>query len=279
LPRAFRAAFDPAREVAYFPRVLVVASTSASVVDYALVVCLGSLVGTAELIARYRDAPTRALKTVPAFVYIGVNAIAAGAALALIRIFDWDFGQGGDAKRYIQVLVAGFGAIALFRSSLFIVRAGDQDIGIGPSSFLQVLLGSADRSVDRIRARERATSVSDVMQDVSFAKAHVALPTFCLALMQNVNADDQADLGRDIEALRGSAADDRAKVLALGLALMNVVGPTVLRSAVESLGDVIAADAGQQQHLNDAADAPEGDQELPPIPPIPRQVGEGGETS
>jgi hypothetical protein len=256
--------------------VLVGASTGASVADYALVVLLGSLVGIAELVARYRDAPTQALETVPAFVYVAVNGVASGAALALVRIFDWDFGQGGDAKRYIQILVAGFGAIALFRSSLFIVRAGDQDVGVGPSSFLQVMLGAADRAVDRIRARERATSVSDVMTNVSFAKAHIALPTFCLALMQNVSADDQADLGRDIEALRGSAADDRAKVLALGLALMNVVGPTVLKSAVESLGDVITVD-GARAGRGAAGDLAEGDRRLPPIPPSPGPAEPPGE--
>jgi hypothetical protein len=254
----------------------IVASTGASVADYGLVVLLGSLVGTAELVARYRDAPTQALGTVPAFLYVAVNGIASGAALALVRIFDWDFGQGGDAKRYIQILVAGFGAIALFRSSLFIVRAGDQDVGVGPSSFLQVMLGAADRSVDRIRARERATSVSEVMKSVSFAKAHVALPTFCLALMQNVSPDDQADLGRDIEALRGSSADDRAKVLALGLALMNVVGPTVLKSAVESLGDVIGVDAAQGGSGTETGMA-EGDTSLPPVPPMPGPAESSGE--
>src|ERR687888_262558 len=202
-------------------------STWASVTDYLLVVCLGSLVGMGELIARYRDAPIQAVLTVSAFVYTAVNGIASAAALILIRIFDWDFGHSGDAKRLIQVLVAGFGAMALFRSSLFIVRAGDQDVGVGPSSFLQVILAAADRSVDRVRAKGRAAAVGDVMRNVSFAKALVALPAFCLALMQNVSAEDQNALGRDVDALRSVQMDERAKVLNLGLILMNLVGPHV----------------------------------------------------
>ena len=250
---------------------MVAASAWASAADYLLVVCLGSLVGMAELIARYRDAPFQAVRTLSAVVYIGVNGIASAVALILIRVFDWDFDHSGDAKRLIQVLVAGFGAIALFRSSLFIVRAGDQDIGVGPSSFLQVILGAADRSVDRLRAKDRAAAVGDVMRNVAFSKALVALPAFCLALMQNVNADDQAALGRDVDALRSGEMDDRAKVLNLGLILMNLVGPHVLELAVQTLGKVIAVDPAEPPPTADVKRAPEPDStELAPVPPMPK---------
>lgn len=240
--------------------------------DYVIVALIGGLVGTGELISRYRDAPTAALLTVPAGVYVGVNAGASLAALGLIHVFGWDFGQtpGSEAARWVQVLVGGFGAIALFRSSLFLVRAGDTDVGVGPSSFLQILLSAADRAVDRKRANARAKAVAKLMSHVSFEKAVTALPTYCLALMQNVAPDEQENLARDVRELSQAQMADAVKVLNLGLRLMNVVGPATLEAAVQSLGDTITFGAERPREA-DVAGAPAGaaESDLPPLPPAP----------
>jgi len=163
--------------------------------------------------------------------------------LALIRTFGWTFGMNASgsavAVAWTQVLVAGVSAMALFRTSLFTVRAGDRDIGVGPSSFLQIFLAAADREVDRMRARSRAGTVSEIMKGVSYRKAFQALPTYCLALMQNVSDDDQRELRRALETLDSQQVDETLKARILGLELMNVVGKDVLTAAVGSLGDEI----------------------------------------
>jgi hypothetical protein len=74
------------------------------------------------------------------------------------------------------------------------------------------------------------------MREVSFAKAHTALPTLCLALMQNLPAEEQAQFGTQVRLLRDdSTMEDYVKVLALGLAVMNVMGQDVLEAAVNTL--------------------------------------------
>jgi hypothetical protein len=206
------------------------------------VALLGFLVGAAELISRYRDSPGRALTRVPALVYIMVNVGAAVAALGLIRAYGLDIlapGPAGHARRWSEVLAAGLGALAVLRLSFFTLRAGDTDVPIGPAAFLQVILDAADRSVDRLTAAERDLLVGRIMRGVSFEKASAALPAYCLALMQNLSADEQADLARQVNALRGAQFDDGIKALTLGLTLLNLVGAAVLASAVESLGDKI----------------------------------------
>ncbi|HMD97778.1 MAG TPA: hypothetical protein VKM93_10685 [Terriglobia bacterium] len=40
------------------------------------------------------------------------------------------------------------------------VRAGDRNIAVGPSSFLQILCDAANRIVDRLRAKARGDKVS-----------------------------------------------------------------------------------------------------------------------
>src|SRR5205823_896422 len=68
-----------------------------------------------------------ALYTRPALFYILLNIAASVAALALTRAFGWTFGASGKpgdtTVRWTQALVAGIGAMALFRTSLFTDRA------------------------------------------------------------------------------------------------------------------------------------------------------------
>jgi hypothetical protein len=210
---------------------------NATFVDFAAVAVLGALVGSGELVSRYRDAPAGALRSWPALLYILLNVAASLAALAAVRIFDWRFGvtAGAEAVRWTQVGVAGTGAMALFRTSLFTVHAGDRDIGVGPSSFLQIFRDAADRAVDRLRAQDRGKDVSRLMEGISYDKASRGLTLYCLALMQNVPDDEQKRLSDSIALLDNLAIDPDIKVRLLGLQLMNVVGPGVLTAAVEAL--------------------------------------------
>ena len=49
---------------------------NATFLDYAIVAALGALVGSGELVSRYRDAPAGALRTRPALFYILLNLAA-----------------------------------------------------------------------------------------------------------------------------------------------------------------------------------------------------------
>src|SRR5262249_7596913 len=110
--------------------------------DWVGAAALGALVGASELVSRYRDAPNAALKTWPAIFYVSINLLASVGALGLMVALNWP-----PQTRWSRVLVAGVGAMAFFRTSLFIVRVADRDVGIGPSGFLQIFLAAADRAV------------------------------------------------------------------------------------------------------------------------------------
>lgn len=214
---------------------------------------LGGGVGLAELVTRYRDEPFALRSSLSFWVYILINAAASALAYALIRVFGWTFGVGpGSARTATQVLVAGLAAMALFRSSLFNLKIGDEDVSIGPSALLTSLLSVVDRAVDRHRATERSRSISKVMSGVSFAKAKISLSAYCLQLMQNVPLEEQQKLRTSVEGLGLAEMDDGLKSLNLGLLLMNTVGPTVLEAAVRDLGERIKEEtrslAAQDKH-------------------------------
>ncbi|MBU8900999.1 hypothetical protein KRR26_35930 [Corallococcus sp. M34] len=204
-----------------------------------------------ELVSRYRDMPFKAVANRYAVFYIGLNAVASALALLAILSLSIDFGMGaGNAStkqglvQMVQVLVAGFGAMAVFRSSAFVARIGDQDVGIGPSAFLNILLGSTDRAVDRHRAKARAECVAKSMKDVSFLQTNVALPTLALALMQNLPKEEGEKLAAELDSLRkDETLSDGTKSLCMGLALMNAVGEGVLTAAIDAVKTTLEADA------------------------------------
>jgi hypothetical protein len=210
---------------------------------YVAVPAFGAGVGASELIARYRDAPFLALRSGAALWYIAVNAVAALAAYVLIVNFNWTFGADENQKELVQALVAGFGSMVFFRSSLLTMKVGQTDVSVGPGIFFQVLLFATDRECDRRRAGPRSQLVSRIMQGVSFDQAREALPNFCFELMQNVPASEQQQFRMVVDALASSKMRDSVKVLNLGLMIMNVVGSAVLDAAVASLGAKIQGPA------------------------------------
>ncbi len=213
------------------------------------VALIGFTVGTVELVSRYRDNPLRAVTTFPALIYIALNVAAGLIVLAILEIVrpPWLFPSSPtetDPKEqwlYV-VLTAGFGAVALLRSSLFKLKGPDGDVAIGPSFVLDTLLAASDRGVDRIVASPRGQAVADLMKDVSFERARNALPTYCFALMQNVAPQEQKAIADQVNALATASMHDRIRALNLGLALLNVVGERVLSGAVKDLGDLIKGD-------------------------------------
>jgi hypothetical protein len=218
---------------------------------YEAVGLLGAAVGTAELLSRYKDAPSWVLLSVPGIVYIALNVFASLLALAVIQAFDWSFGAKGDGIATTQVLVAGLGSMALFRSSLLVVKVGSDDVGIGPSSVLSVLMAASDRAADRLRAADRAGRVKEIMGDVSYVKAKDALPTVAVALMQNLSAAEVTALTMDLDGLKSKDLPDYTKSLLLGLKLTNMVSTEVLSAAKRSLGDsILCPNAHDAAHPN-----------------------------
>jgi hypothetical protein len=196
-----------------------------------IVALLAGFVGLAELVGRYRSDPRYALtQSAAAWIYIAVNAAAGVGALLLITAFDWKFGQTEHVDLW-RILIAGFGAIAFFRSSLFVARVGGSSVGVGPSLVLGALLDACDRDVDRKSALAMSSSFRpDLLRGLDPDRVMFSLPVLCLALMQNFPAADQAQLGAELAGIRNDEnLDPEAKMRAVMIQLSKALGsPLVL---------------------------------------------------
>jgi len=209
-----------------------------SFVDFISVFPIGALVAVGELTSRYKDDPTKAIYSVPAGVYVAINGLASVGALALAHVFGWRFGATDGQVRTTQVLVTGFGAIALFRTSFFNVTVENQVIGAGPSILLNVILTAVDRAVDRGRALDRSQKVTEIMTDVSFENSADSISLFCFELMQNALPAEKDVVTAVISRLRdplNKNVPDQVKSYIFGLSLLGLVGEKVLRDAIQRL--------------------------------------------
>lgn len=212
----------------------------------AAVCLLGAIVGATEILSRYPDDPRGALRTPPGVIYVifnaGISCLALYAGAAYLS-------EGRDynslpATAWEQVVLAaafGLGGLAFFRTRIFTLRVGDNDVGVGPSFVLETLLQVIDRAVARRRAVPRSDLIRELMEGVSFDNAKVTLPSYCFALMQNVNATEQSQLGLYISSISEMEVPDLVKIDMLGLALMDLVGEDALRTAIKNTKSSLAA--------------------------------------
>jgi len=200
---------------------------------------IGLAVGATELVGRYRDQPTEALRTTAGIFYMALNGLVALGVTLLVAT-----GQLGApptapfaSADLNSLLIGAFGGMALLRSSLLNVRIRDAEVSVGPAAMLEVVLRAADRAVDRKRAGPRALDVARIMRGIPFERASGDLLIRCTALLQNLSSDERSQLNEAILGLRNAAGlTDEAKSAAVGLLIMGVVGPDVLENAVRTLG-------------------------------------------
>jgi hypothetical protein len=195
------------------------------------------LVAASEIASRYRDQPWKAVTSWPGLLYAMVNVFAALATLFALTVYGNDFGikNNPDAVLYLRGFLAGAGSSVMFRSALFSVRIADQDVAIGPISFLQVLLRVLDSEVDRTRARDRTKRIAFMMANFKFDDIAIGLPAYCMVLMQNLDEKIQAEVGEEIRKLRETAnlpEEDRLRIL--GLYLANAIGLDTLEEVTRN---------------------------------------------
>jgi hypothetical protein len=201
------------------------------VANFGFAIEIGLLVGATELISRYRDAPFAPLRSVPGALYILFNGAASALAYYLLVLL------GPEMKEPLRTFTAGIAAMAFFRSALFNVRLGGADVPVGPNLILLTFLKALDRTYDRERAAPRSEQVKAVVGHLSFDRTKNSLPALCTDLMQNLSQDETNELNTQLTQLTQSTSmDDRSKMLSLGLALLDLVGETTLKAAVNTLG-------------------------------------------
>lgn len=205
---------------------------------------IGLLIASVELLGRYRAFPGAALLGAPGFLYLTVNAAACMVVFALSTAFGWRFGVPDSASvgmvTLVRVIVSGFSAMALLRSSLFTLTQGETTVDAGPSALLNGLRSLLDRLVDQ-QHTEKLILREHLLTGLSFAKDHEALTLLCSTALVNPDPQSAEELGDLAAKLKASAdIDDAVKLQIYAMKLLELAGSR----AVEAAGKALRASSG-----------------------------------
>lgn len=131
----------------------------------------GALVGLSEILSRYRDEPLLATATNSGMSYLAFNGIVSVIAFGVLRKYPSQIFPAVQNDLFLTAIVAGFGAMVVFRSKLFTFKSSDgNEYPIGPAIVLDTILKMIDSKIDRRRATERQTRVYDAFGRQRFSK-------------------------------------------------------------------------------------------------------------
>ncbi len=202
---------------------------------------IGFIVSAVELLARYRDDPLRALWSWPALSYALINGGAGLLAAWWLATFSKSLVAVDPVAHPIAVdgvkltIVAGFGSLAVLRTSLMKLRTvGGDDISVGPAVIVDQLLSVVDRGVDRHLAEHRSQIAAQLASQIDFVQQSSSLVALCLVLLQNPSPIEAQQMTTVRSALAGRTdMPDSIKNMSLVLALLGLVGQKVLAEAVK----------------------------------------------
>jgi hypothetical protein len=167
-----------------------------------LAILCGELVGFSEITTRYRDEPLRAMFNRFGISYLLINGFLSGCAFWLVRAHAGSIFPSLKDSPLMSAVVAGFGAMTVLRSKLFIFRTEDgKEIPIGPDLVITSILRIMDRKIDRLRASRRQQLVFDLAQriakaagvDSSFENAN-SFVLISLASFQNLSTEEKEQI-------------------------------------------------------------------------------------
>ncbi len=200
-----------------------------------LAILLGELVGFSEIISRYRDEPLRAAFNAYGGAYFAINGILAWVAFIVLQKSPATF-PTLVGHPYSTAVFAGFGAMAIFRSKLFVFRSDDgKEFPVGPDIVLSSVLKIVDRKIDRQRAARRQQLVFEKASDIaaligSAADFGVAANFLVISMssFQNLSDVEKQQIAAAAARLKNDKdlieAPNFYKAMTLGFALLDITG-------------------------------------------------------
>src|SRR5271165_6065863 len=196
-----------------------------------LAIFLGELVGFSEIISRYRDEPLQASFNSYGAAYFAINGFLAWVAFFVLRNSPGTFPSLTNHPYYTAAF-AGFGALAIFRSKLFVFRSDDgKEFPVGPDIVLSSVLKIVDRKIDRLRAARRQQLVfykaleiaALIGSDADFGVAANFL-VVSMSSFQNLSDIEKQQIAAAADLLKRDlvGAPNLYKAMTLGFALLDI---------------------------------------------------------
>jgi len=197
----------------------------------------GCSVGFSEILSRYRDEPLRATGNRYGLTYLGINGFISLAAFGVLRHYPSAIFPKIADDNFMASIVAGFGAMAVMRSKLFIFRSDDgKEYPIGPAIVIETILRVVDRKIDRFRAAQREQRVFSSLRNIGNFEQAADYLTASLLAFQNLSQDEKRDIAAVIQQYREQKSwPPPLKTMAMGFAFLTIAGEENFDQVVNDL--------------------------------------------
>ena len=236
---------------------------------YAVSGLVAGVVGAADILTRYKDNPWSAIRTPAALGYVvantcfGVAAFWCAMVLQVVKVEG--VGRGPEAGLSVELLrsalLVGFGSIFILRAVAFKLSIGGKDTDVGPSTIVDSLLRACDQQIDRTEAIRKDRMIRKLMDGLSFKRAAVFIPNYCLAIVQDdtERAERFGALVTSIakyESPDAAADPDAERAFLLGGALIKVFGYEFAARVIEGFRARLRAEQAAPRQALVAATGP-----------------------
>lgn len=180
--------------------------------------------------------------------YLTVNGVVAGLAYALLVRYPTQILPAAAGDALLGAIAAGFGAMVLLRSKLFIFRTEDgKEYPIGPAIVIETLLRVLDRKIDRMRASARQRRVWEQMKDIGDFDAAASYLEASLLSFQNLSPDEKKDIADVIQEYRRLATwPAPLRTMAVGFAFLTIAGEENFDQVIGNLKAYLRATSGER---------------------------------
>lgn len=191
-----------------------------------LSIIFGTLVGAAEIIARYRDEPFEATFSRPGILYLALNGLISAVAFLVLSAYKVSIFPALANDSFLTSVIAGFGSMLIMRSKLFSFRTeGGEQYAVGPDAVLSTFLTSVDRRIDRDRSAKRQQLVYDEVNLIKNPSntAHEFLRA-SVGSYQNLSEAEKKELNAVIVKFQKERVDPKVGLIALCFSFLNISG-------------------------------------------------------
>jgi hypothetical protein len=197
----------------------------------------GCIFGYAELLSRYSQAG-HIFKVKQGVLYIAFNGIVSLLAFVFVNLFNND-NPNWDSFEIEKILIAGFGGMAVLRSTVMSVKVKDKKVDVGINAVAQIFLESTEKKFDTKSAEMKMEEIQKVMDGVIFDSAKLELQSLCSNFMENLSEEDNNQIIKEVDKLSGLDICEQNKSIQLGHILTKWLSIELLKKAIDSLGNNI----------------------------------------
>ena len=203
---------------------------------------IGVVVAFSEIIGKFNDEPIKSLNTTHAVLYHLVNGLMAVFALKLMVLNNNGAMPTNEMDKVKYVLAAGIGSMAFFRSKIFTMKIGEQDVSFGPEQVINVYFRFMEKEIDRTRGAMRIDFIVNNLANIKFEQFHKAVKIM-LDASQVITKDNKDHILKQAEELpKKSDINSQSKpyeqsTYELGFILLNEMGERFISKLLEKCID------------------------------------------